>query len=266
MSTNDSKTSWGKVADWYDQSVSREGSYQKDLILPNLLRLLRIKKGEKILDVACGQGFFAQEFFKKGAQVIGVDIAKELIALAQKKSPREIQYFVSHADRMPFAESASIDKAIVVLALQNIENVKKAFQECARVLKKNGKLFVVLNHPAFRVPQNSSWGWDAAATIKAGMKGAQYRRIDRYLSELKIPIQMRPGSTSSPQGGQFTLSFHRPLQYYFKALASAGFCVSRLEEWESRKKSQSGLRAIAEDIARKEFPLFLYLEALKIYR
>ena len=71
---------------------------------------------------------------------------------------------------------------------------------------------------------------------------------------------MHPGITGSAK----TVSFHRPLQYYFKALAKAGFVVEKLEEWTSMKVSDSGPRAKAENDARKEFPLFLYLGAKKI--
>ena len=60
-----------------------------------------------------------------------------------------------------------------------------------------------------------------------------------------------------------TVSFHRPLQVYIKALTKAGFVVSRLEEWISHKKSGSGPRQAAEDTARKEIPLFLCIEARK---
>ena len=60
------KTSWGGVAGWYQNLLSGEGTYQKEVILPNLLRLLNIKKGEVILDLGCGPGFFAAEFLKKG--------------------------------------------------------------------------------------------------------------------------------------------------------------------------------------------------------
>ena len=60
---NVSKTSWDGVADSYDAVVEQEGSYQRDLILPNVLRLMEIKKGDAVLDVACGQGFFAREFW-----------------------------------------------------------------------------------------------------------------------------------------------------------------------------------------------------------
>ena len=257
MTPKERTTSWGGVADWYDDAVNREGSYQYDLILPNLLRLMSPKNGEKILDVACGQGFFAEQFAKKGADVIGIDIAPELIAIAKKNTHDKIKYFVGSADHMRDIADAGADKVSMVLALQNMENAKKVFAECHRVLKSGGALYIVLNHPAFRVPHASSWGWDERGQI-------QYRRIDAYLSESKTEIMMHPGAARAQKDKDTTVSFHRPLQYYGKLLASAGFCIGRLEEWESHKKSEAGPRARAEDLARREIPMFLFLEAKKL--
>jgi len=255
------KTSWGKVAGWYSDLLEKEeGTYQKDLILPNLIRLMDVKKGEMVLDLACGQGFFSRELFKLGAKVIGVDISKELIALADKigkENKFKIDYKISPADDLNFIKEKSIDKIVIVLAIQNIENVAGVFKECQRVLKPSGKLFLVLNHPAFRIPKQSSWQWDPSA---GSGQAAQYRRIDQYLSESKIEIQMHPGN--KPQ--EKTISFHRPLQYYFKLLGKNGFAVDRLEEWNSNKKSQPGPRAKAEDKIRKEIPIFMFLEAIKL--
>ena len=87
----------------------------------------------------------------------------------------------------------------------------------------------------------------------------QYRRIDEYLTESKVAIAMHPGRDTRIM----TITYHRPLQFYFKALRKAGFLVSRLEEWNSQKKSEPGPRADAENKARKEFPLFLMIEARK---
>ncbi len=111
----------------------------------------------------------------------------------------------------------------------------------------------MLNHPAFRIPKHSSWGWDETAK-------SQYRRLDSYLSEITVPIDMHPGQSTK----ETTVSFHRPLQYYFKLLGNSGLAVTRLEEWISHKTNPSGKRAAAESKARHEFPLFLYLEAIKI--
>ena len=133
------------------------------------------------------------------------------------------------------------------------DNVKDTFAELARVVKPHGKIYLVLNHPAFRVPKESSWGFDEKMNI-------QYRRLDKYLSESRTKIQMHPGDKPD----QMTISLHRPLQFYFKQLGKAGFGVTNMEEWVSEKESQKGPRQEAENRARKEIPLFLCLEAIKI--
>jgi len=247
-------TGWGKVAGWYDELLDGEGTYQKELILPNLIRLMEIKKGDKILDLACGQGFFSKEFLKAGAEVTGADISAELIDIAAKNSPENVKYIVSKADNLSKLVDNSFDKVVIVLALQNIENLNGTMSECFRVLKPKGKLYLVLNHPAFRIPKKSDWGFDDKS-------GVQYRKIEQYLSESLINIDMHPGSKEKDKIK--TVSFHRPLQSYFSAFFKSGFFVLRLEEWVSHKKSQVGPRQKAEDKARKEIPMFLFMEAVK---
>jgi len=245
-------TSWENVSKWYDDYLSADlDSCQKQVILPNLLRLVSPKKGDRILDIACGTGYFSRELSKYGAEVIGTDISGALIDIASKSSPKKIKYFVSSSINFSQVTDNSIDAALLVMAIQNIEDVKNTFYECRRVLKKGNSFFIVMNHPAFRIPKASSWKWDKENKI-------QYRRVDKYLSESKEEIIMNPG-----KGGNVkTISFHRPIQYYFKLLDNTGFSVSRLEEWISHKQSGAGPRKKAEDIARKEIPLFLALQAV----
>jgi hypothetical protein len=70
-------------------------------------------------------------------------------------------------------------------------------------------------------------------------------------------LLVHPGKTNSPK----TISYHRSLQDFSKALFKSGFSITRLEEWISHKQSQKGPRQKAEDQARKEIPMFLMLEA-----
>jgi ubiquinone/menaquinone biosynthesis C-methylase UbiE len=222
------------------------------VIAPNLLRVLALSRGERIIDIACGQGYFTRKFAEAGAIAIGADISKELIAAAKKHSPK-VEYHMAPADKLSFASSATFDAATIVLAIQNIENLGGTFAEAKRVLKPDGRLVLVMNHPAFRVPKRTSWGWDEKEKV-------QYRRVDGYLSAATIPIDMHPGQSKSAQ----TLSYHRSLQDFFKALSKAGFAVTKLEEWISHKKSERGPKQAAEDTARKEIPLFLMLELRKV--
>jgi ubiquinone/menaquinone biosynthesis C-methylase UbiE len=250
-------TSWGKVAGWYDEMLeNKDGTYQKEVILPNLMRLVNPQKGEKIIDIACGQGFFSRALQEVGAEVTGADIAKELIGLAKIHSSQSIKFEVAPADALAFAKDATFDKALIVLALQNIENLQGALREAYRVLKPGGTFYIVLNHPAFRIPKSSSWNWDHETH-------RQYRRIDSYMSDARERIEMNPGAQKAGEK-RFTISFHRPLQLYFKMLNKAGFLMGRVEEWVSHKKSNAGPRQAEEDRIRKEIPMFLFIEAKKL--
>lgn len=242
-------TSWGRDAAWYDELLQKPGTYQEEVVLPNTLRLLELTPGMSVVDIACGQGYFSRACASAGAVVTGVDASSDLIATARDagKGPT---YQVGDAAVLDGIPDTSFDRAMIILAIQNIEQVAATFQQARRVLKKDGRLVMVMNHPAFRIPKHSDWDWNEEGTV-------QYRRQDRYLSELRENIQTHPGSDPD----RYTISFHRPLQFYVKALAKAGFAVTRLEEWTSNRVSQPGPRAAAEDRARAEFPLFLCLEA-----
>ncbi|MEN9647367.1 MAG: hypothetical protein RLY57_171 [Candidatus Parcubacteria bacterium] len=248
------KTSWGEVAGWYDRVVESDDSYQTKVVLPQLIRVMNITKGERVIDVACGQGFFARAFQNAGAHVTGIDIGENLIAIAREKS-KDIEYVVGSAESLQGITDAQYDKATIILALQNIEKLQDTCTSIARVLKSQGKCYIVLNHPSFRIPGRSSWEFDTINYV-------QYRRVDGYMSESKKEMIMNPGAPIQDQ--IVTWSFHRPLQVYTKALFKAGFAITRIEEWGSHKESEPGPRQKAEDKARKEFPLFMLLELQKL--
>lgn len=248
MKKSTQNTSWGAVADWYGDYLEKPDSYQAQVILPNLLRMLALTKTDTVLDLACGEGFFAREFAKSGAKVLAADISPELIQKA-KKAGGPILYKVAKAEKLDFAKDKEFTAAACVLALQNIEDIKKVFTEVKRVLAPGGRFVLVLNHPAFRVLKRSGWGFDEESKV-------QYRRVDGYLSAAKVLVDMHPGKVNAPK----TVSYHRSLQDFAKALSNAGFAITRLEEWTSHRASGKGPRQVAEDAARKEIPLFLALE------
>ncbi|MDO8579821.1 MAG: methyltransferase domain-containing protein [bacterium] len=246
-------TSWGSVADWYDASINDADSYQARVILPNVLRLLAPEKGRKILDLACGQGYFSHALSARGASVVGVDIAPELVNLAKKHAGHTEEFYVAEAHDLSKFDKNRFDSVLCVLAIQNIDRMTDVFEEVSRLLKTEGKFVIVLNHPAFRIPGESSWQFDEKLKV-------QYRRIDEYISESKKTIDMHPGQAKK----NTTISFHRPIQTYSKSLANAGFAISRIEEWMSHRESEKGPRKTAEDNARREIPLFMCLECVKL--
>ncbi len=248
------KTSWEPVASWYDEMLSSQDTFQTQVILPNLLRLLP-PKGKRIIDIACGQGFFSKNFADAGGEVLGIDIAPSLIERARENAGKNLKFEVASASKMSMAESGYFDGGMIVLALQNIEDMPESLAEAARVLKNNGTLVIVLNHPCFRIPKASSWGFDETMNT-------QYRRVDHYGVPFSQKIDMTPGAKNEGEKIH-TMSFHRPLQDYVKFLVKAGFVVVGLEEWISHRRSEKGPRSEAEDTARKEFPMFLTIVSRK---
>ena len=252
-------TSWGNVAAWYDKHLEGgdNDTYHEKVIYPNLLRILGDLKGKHILDLACGQGQFSRTMARGGAFVVGTDIGKELLAIAEKKSKDykfKIFFHNASAHDLYMIKDASQDIVICILAIQNIEKLHETIAEVSRVLKHDGRFIVVLNHPTFRIPRESAWGYDEH-------EKKQYRRVSSYLSESKVKIDMTPGSVKDKK---FTVSFHRPLQVYMKALAKEHLAITRLEEWISHRRSEGGPRQEVEDTARKEIPLFMCIETRKI--
>jgi ubiquinone/menaquinone biosynthesis C-methylase UbiE len=249
-SKNKRSTSWGNEAQWYANHLKGNDTYHAQVIIPNLMRLVSPKLGVHLLDIGCGEGLFARMCAEKGAQVCASDISPELIAYAQKQCNKGT-YMVSPSEDLSWVKPMSQDIVTAILTLQNVERIEPVLHEVRRVLKKQGRFICVLNHPAFRIPKVSSWGFDEK-------EQKQYRRIDAYLSARKEVIDMHPGSRRIQS---FTYSFHRSLQDYMKAFRGEGFAVVRIEEWISHKTSEPGPRARAENYARKEFPLFMLIEA-----
>ncbi|MBI5700788.1 class I SAM-dependent methyltransferase [Candidatus Saganbacteria bacterium] len=242
-------TSWNKSASWYDSLVGEKGSdYHQNVIIPNALKLLKPQKNEKIIDIGCGQGVFCRELHTLGIKVLGIDASKNLIDAAKKRSP-EIKYLVASAQNLNMFENKSFDAATSIMAMQNMDLLFEVIHEMSRVIKVNGRALIVISHPAFRIPRQSGWGFDETRKI-------QYRRVDMYLSEKKIPIQMNPGYDQS----KITWTFHRPISTYINALGQNNMAIVRMEEWTTHRRTNEKV----DNRSRDEFPLFLAILARKI--
>ncbi len=245
---------WQEVAGWYSKHLESEDTYQEAVVFPGALKLLGPVSGQAVLDVACGEGSLASKLAAAGARVTGFDAAPALVERARRKV-RGAEFLVGDAQRFPDQlRGRGFDAAACILAIQNIRDAAAVCRGTADALKSGGRFVIVVNHPCFRIPRQSSWGYDDD-------KKLMFRRVDRYLTPLDVPILMNPGGRGRPIT---TMSYHRPLSAYFDALGRAGFAVDALEEWVSNRSSDSGPRAKAENRSRSEFPLFLALRARKV--
>lgn len=248
------KTSWEGVGDWYNDLVGEKGHYyHKSCIIPGVLKLFNfdIRQENALLDLACGQGVLARNLPKE-VRYTGIDISPTLIKAAKAES-RALEFLVGDVSKPLQTNKKDYTHVAIILALQNIEHPQKVIQNCAMHLRSGGKCLIVLNHPCFRIPRQSSWGVDEKQKM-------QYRRIDRYCSEMKIPIQAHPGKKGSLE--KETWSFHHPLASFIRWLHDSRFQISLIEEWCSDKES-IGKKGKMENRSRSEIPLFMAILATK---
>jgi SAM-dependent methyltransferase len=248
-------TSWEPVGKWYQSIVGEEGHYyHRQVILPALLKSMKLQETEdaSLLDLACGQGVLARHI-PENIPYTGVGLSPTLIrnAKTQDRAANHIYHLADITTPLPLS-ARNFSHASIVLALQNTEFPDRVLKNAFLHLRPGGHLFVVLNHPCFRIPRQSSWRVDEE-------QKTQYRRIDRYSTSLKVPINSNP---SQGEKSSKTWSFHHPLSAYSRWIKEAGLYIEELEEWYSDKVSV-GKAAKMENRSREEIPLFLCITAYK---
>lgn len=98
--------------------------------------------GERILDLATGTGWTSRQVARRGAKVIGADIAADLLAAARAQAQAEgltIGYQLGDAEALPFADG-EFDAVISTCGIMFASRPEAAAAELARVTRKGGRI------------------------------------------------------------------------------------------------------------------------------
>ncbi|MFM9939725.1 MAG: bifunctional 2-polyprenyl-6-hydroxyphenol methylase/3-demethylubiquinol 3-O-methyltransferase UbiG [Hyphomicrobiaceae bacterium] len=104
--------------------------------------------GKDVLDLGCAGGFMSEAMAERGARVVGIDPAAEVIAAARRHASNmglTIQYDEGVGEALPFA-AASFDAVVCVDVLEHVADLNRVLAEVARVLRPSGLfLFDTIN-------------------------------------------------------------------------------------------------------------------------
>lgn len=127
-----------------------------------VMRIVRRMQPTRIMDVATGTGDLAIAMAKRcaEAQILGVDLSEEMLAVARKKIAHEalsqrIEVCKGDAENLSMVASESIEVATVAFGVRNFENLRKGIEEIYRTLKSSGTLVVL----EFSIPSNPIVRW-----------------------------------------------------------------------------------------------------------
>ena len=163
----------------------------------------------------------------------------------------KIAYIHSDADKLDSIRKESFDVVFANMSLMDIEDARGAISEVARVLKKGGRLVASICHPCFDNGSKSGW------LVEKGMSGTTtYRRIRAYRKPFKERTPWKSAGKT-----RYTLSFHRPLNWYARVLHLSGLAITALEEPEP---TEEFVKEERDATGFAEVPLHLVFEAVKL--
>jgi ubiquinone/menaquinone biosynthesis C-methylase UbiE len=107
--------------------------------------LEHVSAGERVLDVGCGEGWFASELARAGARVVGIDVAETPLLRARERDPG-LNLGLTDADGPWPIEDASLDAVWAGETIEHVADTAGWLSEARRVLRPGGRL--LLSTPA----------------------------------------------------------------------------------------------------------------------
>jgi ubiquinone/menaquinone biosynthesis C-methylase UbiE len=119
----------------------------------DLVGRVRPRAGEVVLDVACGTGVVARLAAEAGANVTGLDLNPNMLAVARgvPSAGAPINWIEGSALDLPFPPG-SFDVVLCQLGLQFFPDQERALREMRRVLRGTGRAALSVYSPIERTP------------------------------------------------------------------------------------------------------------------
>ena len=143
-----------------------------------LQRMLEPRRGESMLDVGCGTGYFTRRFAADGLAVTGVDLNAAWLAHAAQHASAGEQYVCGDAACLPFPDK-SFDLSVAVAALWFVQDQRRTIEEVLRVTRRRFAIGLLNRHSLLYPQKGRSGGsgayrgahWHTAAEIRELLAG-----------------------------------------------------------------------------------------------
>jgi len=190
---------------------------------PFLLNWCMPVEGLNVLDLGCGEGYFARHLAQRGAGTIqAMDLSPEMVKRAteeEARDPRNISYSCGSATDLSRFETGSFDVVVAVFLFNYLTKAQSEQTMCevARVLRKGGRFIFAVPHPSLSFLRSEQ------PPFYFSREGAGYFSGRDKLFEGKI--WRRDGKSVGVR------CVHKTLDDYFDCMRNAGFrCLPEVKE------------------------------------
>ncbi|MCI4319758.1 MAG: class I SAM-dependent methyltransferase [Thermoplasmata archaeon] len=219
---------WDANADFWDAQMGEGNLTHRHLVAPAMERLLDLRKGEEVLDVACGNGQFARRLAGLGAHVLAVDLSEQMLAHAGARSAEfegRVEYRrldASNPASFQDLRSGGFSAVVCAMSLMDLRHLPPLARALPRLLGPGGRFVFSVTHPAFngtgmrRILEEED---DGGTLVQRGGVFVYEYLTPKVALGLAIPGQPRP-----------QLYFDRPLSELLRPFFEAGLALDALEE------------------------------------
>jgi ubiquinone/menaquinone biosynthesis C-methylase UbiE len=247
---NTSKESYDNAEgaqNYLDFLANDDGQFFRKVLFEAFARRLGDDRNQKILDVACGPGWLANEVAKNYPNIEACDGSRNFLEHARREYPHLKFTEVDLNSRLPYSDD-EFDTLIMSMAAHDVEDQVKTFTELRRIVKPGGKLMLTMVNPYYAFP---------VGVWKRGIIGRLLMRRPRLLVR---PYHWLAGKNSR------NFTFNKTLECYFYKLSEhlnhiteSGFSLTHMQDLESKEDSAN------YDLQYRlhRFPVIIYLEFKK---
>ena len=219
---------WERNAEFWDERMGEGNPFHLELVAPSTLRFLDVRRGQRILDIACGNGLFARRLAKLGADVTAFDASGPMIARARAhrhEGPGKVRYETIDATdgrALLALGEGKFDSAVANMALMDIADIGPLLHSLARLLVPGGRFVFSVMHPSF----NS--GGVTLGIEEAFRDGALHlehavKVVDYLRERVEWGVALRDQPAPQPY-------FHRTLSTLLTTCFDAGFVLDGVAE------------------------------------
>jgi SAM-dependent methyltransferase len=185
------------------QEHAADSPYNAHYDRPAVIAALGSVRGCRVLDAACGPGFYAQELVARGADVTAFDASLVMRDLARSRLADRVQIDCAVlGEPLPYEDEA-FDIIVCALAIHYAADRATAFAEFFRVLRAGGALVVSTQHP----------------TMDWLRKGSSY-----------FEVKLETDLWRTPSGEQPVRFWREPLSALCTYATGAGFLIGQVIE------------------------------------
>lgn len=226
---------WDANAAWWDKTAGEGDMSHSMLIRPAMERLLELKEGETLLEVACGNGSFARKLAWQGAgKIVAFDFSANFIEIARSRtetaglSDKTEYHLIDATDEAALLAlgEGRFDAAYASMALMDMAQIDPLMRAMSRLLKPGGRFVFSVTHPCFN--HSGITRIVEEATGADGILRDSYSvKILEYASYKDGAPKLGTGIPGQPKSQYY---FERTLSGLFAAGFKAGLVLDGLEE------------------------------------